>query len=90
MEDLKAIIGSTRNIGWVRVEGGERQRHDLHVVRRGGVVGRGGCRCGSGGGDTVEGSEVGQRSALKERVRHTSKIGELEPQDGEIGRVEDS
>ena len=43
----------------------------------------------SGGGDAVEGSEVGQGSSLKESVRHTSEIGEPEPQDGEIRRVEE-
>ena len=43
----------------------------------------------SGGGDAVEGSEVGQGSLLKESVRHTSEIGEPELQDGEIGRVEE-
>ena len=37
----------------------------------------------------MEGSEVGQGSSLKESVRHTIEIGEPEPQDGEIGRVED-
>ena len=89
MEESKAIIGSSGNSGGVRVEGGERQRHDLRMVGRGGVVGRGGCGCGSSSGDAVEGSEVSQGSSLKESVQHTSEIGEPEPQDGEIGPVED-
>ena len=45
MEELEAIIGSSRNSGGVRAEGGKRYRYDLCMVGRGGLVGRGGRGC---------------------------------------------